>query len=302
MTPERRFPIAPVVGTIVLVVLAVGAVLLVQFAAGEWRARAAGMAAVAVLGSAGFFLYRLVRRLDESENRLRGIVESASDAILTVDEFGGIETVNTSTVALFGYRPGQLQGMRFATLLASNHEERDDEHFLAFLDRNGFPADGTPRHAVGLRADGRTLDLDLSASAVSLEAEDIYTVVLRDVGERVAAQAALRKARDELEVRVRERTAELQAANGSLAAEVREHEVTQKQREALIAELRDALEQVKTLSGLLPICANCKKIRDDQGYWSQVEVYIGKHSEAEFSHSICPECVEELYPDLAKDS
>ena len=57
--------------------------------------------------------------------------------------------------------------------------------------------------------------------------------------------------------------------------------------------------QVKTLRGLLPICANCKRIRDDTGYWGQVEEYISKHSEAEFSHSICPDCLKILYPDLA---
>jgi len=65
-----------------------------------------------------------------------------------------------------------------------------------------------------------------------------------------------------------------------------------------VTELKTALTKVKTLSGLLPICANCKNIRDDKGYWSQIEVYIRDHSEAEFSHSICPECAKELYPDL----
>jgi AmiR/NasT family two-component response regulator len=62
------------------------------------------------------------------------------------------------------------------------------------------------------------------------------------------------------------------------------------------AELQEALAKVKTLSGLLPICASCKKIRDDQGYWHQVEVYIRDHSEADFSHGICPDCKKKLYP------
>jgi AmiR/NasT family two-component response regulator len=64
------------------------------------------------------------------------------------------------------------------------------------------------------------------------------------------------------------------------------------------AELLDALAQVRTLSGLLPICASCKKIRDDQGYWHQVEVYIRDHSEARFSHGICPDCAKTLYPGI----
>jgi len=61
-----------------------------------------------------------------------------------------------------------------------------------------------------------------------------------------------------------------------------------------VAELKDALLSVKQLGGLLPICSYCKKIRDDQNYWQQVEAYVGKHSEAKFSHSICPQCYEEI--------
>ena len=66
----------------------------------------------------------------------------------------------------------------------------------------------------------------------------------------------------------------------------------------LVNELQDALKKVKTLSGLLPICASCKKIRDDSGYWTQVEVYVRDHTEADFTHSICPDCAKKLYPDL----
>ena len=66
-------------------------------------------------------------------------------------------------------------------------------------------------------------------------------------------------------------------------------------------ELKNSIETIKTLRGLIPICANCKKIRDDKGYWNQIETYIQKHSEAEFSHGICPECARKLYPELYKD-
>ena len=69
------------------------------------------------------------------------------------------------------------------------------------------------------------------------------------------------------------------------------------EKSKIIKELQTALERVKTLSGMLPICASCKKIRDDQGYWNKIEAYIEKHSEAEFSHGICPECARKLYPE-----
>ena len=64
-----------------------------------------------------------------------------------------------------------------------------------------------------------------------------------------------------------------------------------------VSRLEEALQNVKTLTGFLPICANCKKIRDDEGYWQQIEEYIINHSEADFTHGICNECVEKLYPE-----
>jgi len=64
------------------------------------------------------------------------------------------------------------------------------------------------------------------------------------------------------------------------------------------AKLEKALIEIKQLSGLLPICASCKKIRDDKGYWNQIEAYISQHSEAQFSHSVCPECFQKMYPDI----
>lgn len=67
------------------------------------------------------------------------------------------------------------------------------------------------------------------------------------------------------------------------------------------AELQQALSEIKQLRGILPICAKCKKIRDDIGYWHQVETYIGNHSEAEFTHGICPDCITKLYPDFKEE-
>jgi PAS domain S-box-containing protein len=80
--------------------------------------------------------------------------------------------------------------------------------------------------------------------------------------------------------------------------DITERKQAEEERERLIGELQEALAEVKTLSGLLPICASCKSIRDDQGYWRQIEAYIQDHSEAEFSHSVCPECAKKLYPEV----
>ncbi len=73
------------------------------------------------------------------------------------------------------------------------------------------------------------------------------------------------------------------------------------EKERLIAELQSALQDIKTLRGLLPICAACKKIRDDKGYWNQIESYLQEHSEAEFTHSYCPDCYKKLMEELDRD-
>jgi hypothetical protein len=91
------------------------------------------------------------------------------------------------------------------------------------------------------------------------------------------------------------------------ADDMRWHEATSKLMNELVAtkrelqqktmELQEALDRVKLLNGMLPICASCKKIRDDKGYWQGVEEYISSHSEAHFSHGLCPDCMKRLYPD-----
>jgi PAS domain S-box-containing protein len=83
-----------------------------------------------------------------------------------------------------------------------------------------------------------------------------------------------------------------------ISRDITARKVAEADRERLIGELRDALSRVKTLSGMIPICAACKKIRDDGGYWNQIESYLREHSEAEFSHGLCPECMARLYPDV----
>ena len=74
----------------------------------------------------------------------------------------------------------------------------------------------------------------------------------------------------------------------------------EEERERLIRELQEALANIKTLSGLLPICFSCKQIRDDKGYWNQIETYIHDHTDANFTHGICPPCAQKLYPEFQR--
>jgi hypothetical protein len=80
--------------------------------------------------------------------------------------------------------------------------------------------------------------------------------------------------------------------------DITERKRTAMERERLISELQSAIAEVQALNGLLPICANCKNIRDDRGYWTRVETYIEQRTDVSFSHGICPACVRQLYPDL----
>ena len=89
---------------------------------------------------------------------------------------------------------------------------------------------------------------------------------------------------------------------GALLSHYAKIEALKKQSETRNKELQKALENIKTLRGMIPICAKCKKIRDDEGYWQDVAVYVRDHSEAEFSHGLCPDCIVKLYPEYVNES
>jgi hypothetical protein len=105
---------------------------------------------------------------------------------------------------------------------------------------------------------------------------------------------------DSRQMRLEQFAKDLSKVNDELMSEIEER----KQVEAALTEernrLQKALDEIRTLSGMLPICSSCKKIRDDKGYWSQIESYIMAHSEAQFSHSICPKCAKALYSGYIK--
>lgn len=125
--------------------------------------------------------------------------------------------------------------------------------------------------------------------------DQIVSPASREMADLTAAfnhmSSQLRQERDKLESRVQERTKDLHDANFYLSKEVNDHRKT-------IINLEKSLKEIKTLRGILPICSHCKKIRSDEGYWHQIESYIGAHSEADFSHSICPDCRKMFYPEF----
>jgi PAS domain S-box-containing protein len=108
------------------------------------------------------------------------------------------------------------------------------------------------------RRDGAIIDVELSNNGATYRGQKLIFCICRDITERKKAE---------------------------------------QEREELIKSLRESLAEIRTLRGILPLCSYCKKIRDDKGYWEQVEDYISEHSEASISHGICPECMKVHYPE-----
>jgi len=139
---------------------------------------------------------------------------------------------------------------------------------------------GTPFDDAAVKSLSR-LNLRFAESCiVCRQNEEIASINIelrREIEERRRIEKELHAVLEELESRVVSRTRDLLTIN---------------------RQLEEALANVKTLSGLLPICSVCKKVRDDQGYWGQIESYISNHSGAMFTHGLCPECTKKVYPDI----
>jgi CheY-like chemotaxis protein len=138
--------------------------------------------------------------------------------------------------------------------------------------------------------DSRVKALEAGAEAfISKPLDELELVAqIRAMAKIKAANRMQRLEKKQLAELVAERTRELEL---QLAAGKRTEEALQK-----------ALADIRTLRGILPICSSCKKIRDDKGYWNQLEVYIRERTEAEFTHGMCPECMKNLYPELKQDA
>lgn len=137
------------------------------------------------------------------------------------------------------------------------------------------------------------------------EPDDRNTVVERLQGPGMVRNAELHFQRKNGEPMTGLFSAETFVMNGerfivSSINDISDRKRLEEERERLVRELRDALANIKTISGLVPICANCKKIRDDRGFWNQLEKYLSEHSDATFSHGICPDCLQREYPEIHK--
>ncbi|GAB4437328.1 MAG: hypothetical protein Fur0044_34230 [Anaerolineae bacterium] len=239
-----------------------------------------------------------LERLRESAERYKTIFETVPISIQMVDASGIIIEVNPYHIKHLGMgkttkadylgqyiwtRPSIIQAglvEKFKRVLAG--ETLEEEVFFPFT------------------SGGKTNGYSVVRGVPIKQGDKIIGAVFiyEDVTQFKQDQAELLRHREKLEELVVARTKDLQEAYLKLQAEIEERRKAEAEKEQIILQLQEALSRVKTLTGLLPICASCKKIRDDGGYWRQVEEYIMDHSEADFSHGICPDCIRKLYPDF----
>lgn len=201
-------------------------------------------------------------QLTASQERFRSIAESTPDAVISADSTNRIISWNRGAEKIFGYRADEIIGRSAETLLPQRSRSGEHIRFENFNTTIARDFIGKTFEAAGKRKNGEEFFLEQSLSTWQVGGERFFTSVIRDITERRR---------------------------------------TQKEREDLIDKLQKALADIKTLSGLVPICASCKRIRDDKGFWNQIESYISKHSQAQFSHGLCPECSRKLYPELFED-
>lgn len=208
------------------------------------------------------------KRIERERHLLGELVRSAMDGILVTDAELKITQYGGAAEAIYGWTREEALGRDLRATFRLEYPDGDRDEVLARM-----AAGQQIRARVrALRKDGTRALLDLAATPLR-DAQDRLTgwlSVTRDIGPQMAVEAALRK-----------REAELTEEAGRSAQ--------------MVVELQDALEHVRTLKGLLPICMHCHRIRNDEGYWNRLEQYIEARTEAAFSHSLCPECLDRYH-------
>lgn len=204
----------------------------------------------------------LEEALLESENRYRMLFERAGDAIFILE----VEGEKAGQIVAANQVAAEMHGYTVDELLTLKIMDLDTPEGALEAPRrirNILQGKWIKEEVVHFKKDGTLLPLEISAGLLEFGRHKYILAFERDITERRQAE---------------------------------------EDREKLISALQDALANVKTLKGLLPICAWCKKIRDDKGYWTKVETYIKEHSDVSFTHGICPECLKkesaEIYDEV----
>ncbi len=218
---------------------------------------------------------RVEMKLQEVKKLQDAIIDSATYAIITTDKGGTVQTFNPAAQRLLGYSPQEVVGK--ATPLLWRDAKEISERSEVLSERMGHP----------IRPTFETIIAKIELDQVD---QGEWTFIRKD-GARFPASlvvTALTDARGEL--------------TGYLGffRDISDRKKYESDREKLVFELREALAQVKTLSGLIPICGWCKSVRSDTGYWQTVEQYVRSRTDATFTHGICPTCQEKFKDEIAR--
>jgi len=209
-----------------------------------------------------------------SQDHYRSLVDLSPDIIYRLDRDGRILFISNA-VRQLGYDPEELTGKPFENIVHPEDRRKGPVHFV--------------ERRVGSRS-MRRLEMRLVTKNKGVQDYSLAQVTVE-----VSARGKWDVSDHDIST-PRKRFLYSQG----VARDVTERKRMEEEREKLIVELKEALLRVRTLSGLLPICSSCKKIRDDEGRWQPLEDYIRDHSEAEFTHTICPECAKKTYPNYFK--
>jgi len=201
---------------------------------------------------------KLEEDLAASELWMRCIFSSLDEGAFVVSTERNLVNINNAAERMFGYSANELIGKSTDIL------HIDYEHYVEFggIIKTYFDSGETAKFQFQMKRKNGEL----------FPSEHTVSLLMNDDGKNIGIVSIVRD-----------------------ISKLKQHE---QEREKLIFDLQKALTEIKKLSGLLPICSICKKIRDDQGYWEQIESYIEKHADVDFSHGICPECAKKYYPDL----
>ena len=234
--------------------------------------------------------------LCEAELRFQAIFEQAPYGIVIIDTNGKLLEFNEAAHRDLGYSREEFAKLSISDIDPHQSPEEIQDSMGEVLE-NG-EAEFEVRHRT---KSGYLRDVNVITRVVNLSGSRVFQTIWHDITERKQAEKTLSKYSEHLERLVRERTAELGKVNAELQKDIAMRKLAEQEREKLISELQDAMSKIKTLSGLLPTCAWCGKVRDDDGYWKKVETYIEEHSDASFTHGICPECLRINDPEAYKD-
>jgi len=196
--------------------------------------------------------------LRESEKKYRSILETIEEGYFEVDLSGNYTFFNDSMCRTLGYSSNELMGMNNRAFMDTENAQKVYNAFNQVF-TSGQPLKNFDWELI--TKDGEKCYVDTSVSLIkNANGEAIgFRGIERDITTRKRAE---------------------------------------EQKDSLVSDLQKALSEVKTLRGFIPICAHCKNIRNDKGYWEKIEKYIHEHSDAQFSHGICQECAKKYYPDF----